>query len=135
MELLLNSIWLLTAISAFFIWQTKNCGAAARHEHIQSFRFLALTCALILLFPVISLTDDLHAEQLVMEDCSGSILKARAAVQGSVRAERSSSPAVLGAILHPAPVLLVVTTQVVSPQTGAAARNLVCRHEGRSPPL
>ena len=42
-------------------------GAARRREHKSRHRLLALSIALVLLFPVISLTDDLHAEQAAME--------------------------------------------------------------------
>lgn len=60
MELLLNLLWLLLLVPACWIW---------RRERKSSMRcLLALGCALVVLFPVISATDDLHAAPQAMED-------------------------------------------------------------------
>ena len=65
MEVLLNTIWLLVAIGAFLFWRPERYrGTPTARDHDRSFGILALACALVLLFPVISLTDDLHAEQV-----------------------------------------------------------------------
>jgi hypothetical protein len=68
MELLLNLAWLLLALPAYWLW--RRDGARAHPEH--GFRsvqcLLALGCALVLLFPVISATDDLHAVRAEMEE-------------------------------------------------------------------
>jgi hypothetical protein len=67
MELLLNLAWLLLALPAFWLWRDS------RAEH-DSRRFtslqilLALGCMLVLLFPVISATDDLRAMRTEMEE-------------------------------------------------------------------
>lgn len=67
MELLLNLAWLLLALPAFWLWRR---GAAARlARRVSALQFLlALGCVLVLLFPVISVTDDLHAMRAEMED-------------------------------------------------------------------
>jgi hypothetical protein len=71
MELLLNLTWLLLAVPAYWLWQ------GSRH-----FRFgrklsagqciLSIGCMLVVLFPVISATDDLHAMRTEMEESAGS---------------------------------------------------------------
>ena len=71
MELLLNLAWMLMALPAYWLWRR---GAGARRERRVSALecLLALGCVLVLLFPVISATDDLHAMRSEMEESSTS---------------------------------------------------------------
>jgi hypothetical protein len=67
MELLLNLAWLLLAIPAYWLW--RNSTPANRTHRFSSLQcLLALGCVLVLLFPVISATDDLHAMRAEMEE-------------------------------------------------------------------
>lgn len=67
MELLLNLAWLLLAIPAYRLWRKSTLGS--RRHRFSSFQcLLALGCVLVLLFPVISATDDLHAMRTEMEE-------------------------------------------------------------------
>jgi hypothetical protein len=67
MELSLNVLWLLVAVASFaFVWRGGDSRSLACWHSLR--RILSLTCALVIFFPVISLTDDLHAAQVVMED-------------------------------------------------------------------
>lgn len=68
MELLLNLVWLLLAIPAYFLWRNANRAQYAGATSLQC--LFALGCALILLFPVISATDDLHAMRVEMDESS-----------------------------------------------------------------
>jgi hypothetical protein len=71
MELLLNLAWMLLALPAYWLWQRDaRSGATRRVSSAQ--RLLALACGLVLLFPVISASDDLHAMQAEMEESSAS---------------------------------------------------------------
>ena len=63
MELLLNLIWALLAVSVFSAWSRRTT-RTSRHG------FVILICLLALLLPVISATDDLHAMRPEMEDSS-----------------------------------------------------------------
>lgn len=67
MELLLNLAWLLLALPAYWLWQD---GRAQRSRRRFSSRqcLLALGCALVVLFPVVSATDDLHALCAAVEE-------------------------------------------------------------------
>ena len=131
MEILLNSLWLLVAMGAFLFWQAEGEeGTARRREHNRRFRLLALACALILLFPTISLTDDLHAEQAVMEDSSRSVMKARQLAQGG----RSSFPTLLVAIPDHASAPLVVTARVARNEPRVPRLNRMSPCESRAPP-
>src|SRR6266849_146294 len=69
MELLLNLVWVLLALPAWWLWRRGAGGRAARRLSALH-GLLALVCALVLLFPVISASDDLHAMRAEMEDSS-----------------------------------------------------------------
>lgn len=68
MELLLNLLWLTLALPALWIWWC----VPAQVRHSSGARgarpFLLLICVLVLLFPVISATDDLHPMRGEMEE-------------------------------------------------------------------
>ena len=64
MEALLNTVWFLFAVGAVVasIWR------APRDRRHYLLEWVALLCAAVLLFPIISITDDLQAEVFVVED-------------------------------------------------------------------
>jgi len=67
MELLLNLAWILLAIPAWWLWRTSR-SARAEHRVSSAQCLMALACALVILFPVISATDDLMAMRTEMEE-------------------------------------------------------------------
>src|ERR1700733_5959984 len=67
MELLLNLAWMLLALPAYWLWRRDAGSRAARGVNAPQC-VLALGCVLVLLFPVISASDDLHAMRAEMED-------------------------------------------------------------------
>ena len=73
-ELLLNVLWLLVALAAIgYCWGRWSGAESEADLHGGCFRkWVALACALVLLFFVISLTDDLHPELATLEDSSRS---------------------------------------------------------------
>ena len=80
MELLLNLLWLTLALPAIWMWRhesvcTKNC---RRFDRIRP--FVLFGCVLMLLFPVVAATDDLHAVRQEMEESSSSKKLAKQAV-------------------------------------------------------
>jgi hypothetical protein len=67
MELLLNLTWLLLALPAFLLWRDcKSTPNGRRFTAVQC--LLALGCMLVILFPVVSATDDLRAMRAEMEE-------------------------------------------------------------------
>lgn len=135
MEVLLNIIWVLVAMGAFFFWQAQVEGAVRRCEHNTRHRLLSLTVALVLLFPVISLTDDLHAVQAAMEESSRSVMKVRNMVRGCLHAGGTASTAAAPHFLYLATARCSYSGTVLSVETRVLSLTLVCVHEGRSPPF
>lgn len=135
MEILLNTTWLMVAFAAFLFWQVEMESTAGRREHNRRYRFLALTVVLILLFPVISLTDDLHAEQAAMEDSSRSVMKARNTLQGCMRAGAASfvTTAAHASDAAAAPQMFFDTVSLLEPPLRCLTP--VSAHDGRSPPF
>jgi hypothetical protein len=70
MELFLNVLWLLLAVPAVWVWR-REASLSSGSERLGSLRcLLVLSCTLMLLFPVVSATDDLHAMRPEMEESS-----------------------------------------------------------------
>ena len=67
MELLLNLIWLTLGMGSFLIFLRRRPQPARR---LYRQEVLALACALLLLFPVVSASDDLHPAQALLEEAS-----------------------------------------------------------------
>ena len=97
MELLLNLAWLLLVLPAYGIW--RQAAFAKRQKRFNSLQgLLALGCLLVLLFPIISATDDVHAMRAEMEEPGASKRSVRQASQDkfSVKVSRlHNSPAIL----------------------------------------
>jgi hypothetical protein len=67
MELLLNLAWLLLALPAYWLW--RGCRSTYAGREFTSLQcLLALGCVLVVLFPVVSATDDLRAMRAEMEE-------------------------------------------------------------------
>jgi len=70
-ELLLNLAWLLLALPAFWLWRDSRSAASGRK--FTAFQcLLTLGCMLVILFPVVSATDDLQAMRAEMEESATS---------------------------------------------------------------
>src|SRR6185437_9246063 len=74
MEFVLNIVWLALALTAtsYFGLQWHRAGRRCRNERATWRNWVALCCVLVLLFFIISLTDDLHPELSNFEDGSSS---------------------------------------------------------------
>lgn len=70
MEVLLNLVWVTFALVAIFAFLRNRRTRAFTPRVSFSCAFLALACALVLLFPVVSASDDLHPTQAVLEDAT-----------------------------------------------------------------
>src|SRR3984957_11434385 len=135
MELLLNLAWILLAVPAYWLWR-RDLGArpARRVSGLQC--LLALGCALVLLFPVISATDKLHAMRAEMED---SAISKRAVRQAGSEKASGWVNRVQGAPLIVAseswlPALEIRLFQPCVVNVSPLSRPCVL-HAGRAPPI
>ncbi len=135
MELSLNLFWLLLVVVSMVVWQRHGL-LLRRPRRARGSRhgLIALGCVLVLLFPVISITDDLHAEQAILEDSNPS----KRAVRHSAGNHPSSS---LGKIAHatlpgilPAPVSEGIWILVLPSKARLASSASAVLCAGRAPP-
>ena len=99
MELVLNLFWLTLAVPAVWVWRQQSACAQDCRGLDRIRPFLLLGCVLMLLFPVVSATDDLHALQQEMEE-SPSKRMVKQAGDGKSFAGLSS-PGVVPALILP----------------------------------
>jgi hypothetical protein len=106
MENLLNLCWVLLAMAALLAWR---CQAA--HERAgQRGRLVALLCVMVLMFPVISATDDLHPAGQAIEDSSKRTQSVCATLKSvATNVKYGPSPAVL--VQMPAVALYAVLVE------------------------
>jgi hypothetical protein len=137
MELLLNLAWMLLALPAYWLWR-RDAGLRLARRVTSRQCLLALGCALVLLFPVISASDDLHAMRAEMEESSTSKRAVRMASgeKHSAWVNRMQGPPALmsmsSAVWLPAPqaARLEISTLCITP----LARHCGL-HAGRAPPI
>lgn len=65
MELFLNLFWAFVAVVAAFAIARSTSGQSKRRRYLGA---VATICVLALLFPIISVTDDLHDDVAVLEE-------------------------------------------------------------------
>jgi hypothetical protein len=70
MELTLNLVWVCVAIAGVFaqIVMRSRASAPADRQANNWRKIVAMVCALVILFFVISMTDDLHDQALLLEE-------------------------------------------------------------------
>ncbi len=133
MELLLNVAWLLLVLPAYWLFRRDAPARPARRiTSVQS--LLALGCVLVLLFPVISASDDLHVMRAEMEESSASKQAVRQAPAGKNsswvnRLEAPPAIAATGWLALSELGRLEVSRVTVSPLAGTDDS-----HAGRAPP-
>lgn len=88
LELALNLAWAAIAAAALTGW-TRHAGCMHSRRTSAGVQLCALACALVLLFPAISASDDLHPGQLAVEasDVSRKALKNLAPVRVAMSPE------------------------------------------------
>ena len=135
MELLLNLAWVLLGLPGYWLWRR---GAKARREQrVTAPQFLlALACVLVLLFPVISASDDLHAMRAEMEDSSISkrTVRQTGSDKTSAWVDRLQGPAAMVASASWIPVLEVRVFEGSVPHVSLVSRPSVL-NAGRAPPF
>lgn len=72
MESFLNILWVVLAICSLCLWRMRWAEQPRETNHVAWRQWTAFVCALILLFFMVSLTDDLHSELVMFEESSAS---------------------------------------------------------------
>jgi hypothetical protein len=99
MELLLNLAWLLLAVPALWLWRgSRSASIARKFTALQC--MLALGCMLVVLFPVISATDDLRAMRSEMEESPASKRTIRQAANDKASGWKLQSPPALTGVVN-----------------------------------
>lgn len=135
MELLLNLAWMLMALPAYWLWRRGEGSRAGRR--VTSLQcLLALGCVLVLLFPVISASDDLHVMRAEMEESATSKRTVRQLAGDKISAwtSRLQSPPALAASGTGFPVPEVEPAEVSSFDVPPLTRASVA-YAGRAPPV
>jgi hypothetical protein len=133
MEVLLNLVWVTQVLVAFCTFLRKACAYAwtARVPYVTA--LLALSCMLVLLFPVVSASDDPHPTQALLENATKrfhQIVAPLEHVHGNSLPD--TLPALLAIYLLCALVALLAW-QPIAREARAMTRKCSPR-DGRSPP-
>src|SRR5208337_3600680 len=134
MELLLNLIWLTLAVGAFIAFARGQRSSARMTQVAYCRSLVALACVAVLLFPIVSASDDLHPTQAVMEDASKRVQLAVA----PLHLLRTSTlppmvPAMLMLVLMCALVILLPWRQLAAAKV--ALDGVLVASAGRAPPF
>ena len=121
LELLLNLCWLLLIGPGIYLWMRRQRNATSALQFS-----IALISLLFLLFPVISVTDDLHAMQQEMEESGPSKRTLKQATKSATGHDFSSPAVDLPSVAHFLPTqhvlwLILDFVPVASAWVGAEA--------------
>jgi len=133
MELLLNLVWLLLALPAFWLWRHGVSESERKYSSLHC--LLALGCILVLLFPVISATDDLHAMRAEIEEpgISKRAVRQAAADRSSIANRSWHIPPAMAARIFSA-IPSVTSRFKVHPVKFVTAGRTPIRTSSRAPP-
>jgi len=104
MELFLNVLWLLMAAGVLWTWRARWIHQRNRTLRHSLQEWTAVSVALILLFFAVSMTDDLHLDVVLFDECSTNRRSSSLSVDSHQPALR------LGVTLHGAGPTLVSET-------------------------
>jgi hypothetical protein len=91
-EAILNLVWLAVTVAGIWLWRCRWRVSRRKADHRPWLEATAMVCILALLFPVISLTDDLHPEVIPIDAASSKRSLCLLAPHGS-RSTSASTPA------------------------------------------
>jgi hypothetical protein len=136
METLLNLIWLFISVAGIWIWLRWWSPRHAGNEVRLKQGWMAVVVLIFLLFPVISMTDDLHPGPAYMEDSSASKRRGPALRQAAAHRIHSQARSAAVATLPPNPdfalALLDAANLAVERSFASSASRLTV--SGRAPP-
>jgi len=135
MELFLNLCWLLLAVPAIWVWHEARSAQPGRR--FQSRRsLLLLACLVVLLFPVISASDDLQAMRPEIEESGvrDSVRGGQGHRLAALIAVHGAPPALLSGPVSAAPAWQSLR-KIVIRESSRIAEGFALTRPGRGPPL
>jgi len=138
METFLNLVWLAVALAAIGLWRFRWVGSRHHPSYSNRMEAAAMVCFLALLFPVISLTDDLHPETAVVDAASGkrnAILIAASASHVRSTTLTPGSHVNVGMIVRPFVGAQLAGVEHISVSTLQNLVSIAGSTSGRSPPV
>jgi hypothetical protein len=130
MELLLNLAWLLLAVPAWWLW----CGRRPAQKVSSLHCLLALGCLLVVLFPVVSATDDLRAMRAEMEESPEGKRSIRQAGNEKPSAWKWQNPPALAAVTSSLSVCIKGWQPLPTQHLSVPAAPAI-EQAGRAPPV
>lgn len=137
METILNLIWLAVTVAAIWLWRFRWSVSRQNPRHSTRMESVAMVCILALLFPVISLTDDLHPETVAVDAASGkrnACLIAASAPHVGGSTTRFGKHLTVGAISRSYATAKLVTAEFITSAQVNDPISLNGSFRGRSPP-
>ena len=131
MELLLNLLWLLLVIPAALVWREAR---RAQPQFDSRRTFLLLACVLILLFPIISASDDLQAMRPEVEESSARDALRHQSVRACAHTDHLNCGVPVAALPAAAAPAWSLAWQVLPPAERSLLSGFLTRTAGRSPP-
>jgi hypothetical protein len=132
MEMALNAVWLLVAVAAM-VWLPR--WRRAPRDGSRARDLLVVVCFAALLFPVISMTDDLQALQMASEEAPSNHKRLlRAADPRGACLGNHCAPALTLIFALQNPTRSAIDLLVSEPQPLVSSLSL-CRASGRAPPF
>ncbi len=135
MELALNLVWVCVAIVGIGLL-CRSLSRAADRPASNWRKIVAMCCALIILFFVISMTDDLHDQEIVVEENKSSRIVPVPGISALSAAGHAISAVflVLSVLTSFAPALPSARRPLDQPKVISTAMILCDRLYGRAPP-
>ena len=137
METILNLVWLAVTVAAVWLWRFRWSPSRTKPGHSLRMQSAAMLCFVALLFPVISLTDDLHPETAVVDAASGKRNACQIAASAAhVRAVtlHSGMHSALGSIARSLAAVNFSLAEISIPVQLGDPSSFASSSPGRSPP-
>ena len=114
MESFLNLLWAAMSVVALGLWRWHAASAERDRRREPLREWTAIACALVLLFFAISLTDDLNAEVLFLDDCYAAARRHSGCVAGPQHSPNS------GTVVHSYGVAPASRSEIFAPLLAVA---------------
>jgi len=137
METILNLVWLGVTLAVLWLWRFRWRVSRQNRRHSPRLEAVAVICFIALVFPVISLTDDLHPEIEAVDAVGGkrnSCLHAGHACNAWGATAASKTHMTLGPLPGPIRSMEFNTLEAISTVEFLVPASTIGSSPGRSPP-